>query len=197
MNPAPSTLRPAAANADSADDRNHRPKMPTRFEQWPALRARWSTTAVLATYRAPLRSARGEEFGVRRDSIGVDLHNIDEFGGDRDAGDFGKNIRAPVCDRTRHLDREAQQLIVVDPEDLDHHGEPRSKLGEILGPNGDRLVGACAQNFVPALIGKSAEHAGKIPAHACCMQLLDYSFRDDALGHVFLLKMGSLSEYSA
>ena len=41
-----------------------------------------------------------------------------------------------------------------------------------------------SERIVPALVGKHAAHAGKIAPDACCMQLLNDSFRDDALGHV-------------
>jgi hypothetical protein len=131
-----------------------------------------------------MRLARREELSVRRDSLAFDLGHIDEFGRYRRAGDFGKNIGAPMRDRARHFDRQAQELIIVEPEHFDHHGEPWPKLREGLGANGDRLIGACAQDFVSACIGKNAAHAGEIARHARCVELLNYSFRDDALGHV-------------
>ncbi len=86
--------------------------------------------------------------------------------------------------RARHFDRQAQELIIVEPEHLDHHGEPGPKFRKTLGANGNRLVGARAQDFVSARIGKNTAHAGKIAPDARRVELLNYSFRDDALGHV-------------
>src|SRR6185437_8487571 len=128
-----------------------------------------------------------EELGVAEDAILAQFHDIDEFGGDGDAGDFGIDVGAPVRGGPRPFDHQRQQGVVGETEYLDHHGQPRLELGQPVRADRDRLVGAGADDFEPALVCKQPAQSGEVAADTRRMQLPNDAFRNDALRHCSLL----------
>src|SRR5258706_14867776 len=95
----------------------------------------WDSTVDLTVMMPFLRRvlfemtlARHEELGIGRYAPVSDLHQVDQVGRYRGAGDSRSNLRAPMHSCRRIIDDHCEDRLVAELECLDQQGEPRANL---------------------------------------------------------------------